>query len=415
MKRRHFLSTSALAAASLYLPRTSHALEGAADVTVPIEKITSGPKAHWFAYYDKLQFSPDDRRVLGMETDFEGRPPKPEESIRVGLVDRSTGNEWKSFGETTSWCWQQGCMLQWVPGSQTTVAYNVRREGVYQTRFQNPDTGEEKHFERATYAYHPSGKLGVGVNFARLGVLRPGYGYEGIADPYGEQGAPSEDGVYLNDFESGASKLIVTLEQIATHEPDKTMEGAHHWFNHLLFNPSGTRFIFLHRWREKSGPWRMTRMFTANTDGSEVYCVNDFQMTSHFIWKNDNEILAWSRRPEGGDRFRIFEDRTPNYRTVGEGILQADGHCTFSRDGQWILTDTYPDSTSNQHQLMLFHLDTQKLVPLGKFFQPAEVRGKPERCDLHPRWSNDGGTVCIDSMMNGQRQLYLLDVSGVVG
>ena len=37
--------------------------------------ITKGPGFHWFGYYDKLQFDPTGRFVLGMEVDFEHRRP----------------------------------------------------------------------------------------------------------------------------------------------------------------------------------------------------------------------------------------------------------------------------------------------------------------------------------------------------
>jgi len=43
----------------------------------PCRAITKGPKFHWFGYYDKWQFDPTDRYVLGMEVDFEHRSPKP--------------------------------------------------------------------------------------------------------------------------------------------------------------------------------------------------------------------------------------------------------------------------------------------------------------------------------------------------
>jgi hypothetical protein len=36
------------------------------------------------------------------------------------------------------------------------------------------------------------------------------------------------------------------------------------------------------------------------------------------------------------------------------------------------------------------------------------------RCDLHPRWGRDGRAVCIDSAHEGARQMYVLDVSGLV-
>ena len=42
--------------------------------------ITSGPKHHWFGYYDKLQFDPSGRYVLGMEVDSEHCSPTVEGS-----------------------------------------------------------------------------------------------------------------------------------------------------------------------------------------------------------------------------------------------------------------------------------------------------------------------------------------------
>ena len=56
---------------------------------LPSRAITSGPKHHWFGYYDKLQFDPSARYALGMEVDFEHRAPTPHDVIRVGMVDLS--------------------------------------------------------------------------------------------------------------------------------------------------------------------------------------------------------------------------------------------------------------------------------------------------------------------------------------
>ena len=43
-----------------------------------------------------------------------------------------------------------------------------------------------------------------------------------------------------------------------------------------------------------------------------------------------------------------------------------------------------------------------------------EYIGREWRCDTHPRASNDGRLICIDSMhgRNG-RQMYLIDISGL--
>jgi len=49
---------------------------GGGEALPPCRATTAGPKFHWFGYYDKLQFDPTSRYVLGMEVDFEGRSPR---------------------------------------------------------------------------------------------------------------------------------------------------------------------------------------------------------------------------------------------------------------------------------------------------------------------------------------------------
>jgi len=53
-------------------------------------------------------------------------------------------------------------------------------------------------------------------------------------------------------------------------------------------------------------------------------------------------------------------------------------------------------------------------VDIGRFHGPTPPDVEI-RTDLHPRWSRDGREVCIDSIHeDGSRQMYVLDVSGVV-
>ena len=94
-----------------------------------VRPITRGPKFHWFGYYDKLQFDPACRYVLGMEVDFEHRSPGQNDVISIGMVDLKDGDRWIELGKSRAWCWQQGCMLQWRPGSKNEIIFNDRRGG----------------------------------------------------------------------------------------------------------------------------------------------------------------------------------------------------------------------------------------------------------------------------------------------
>ncbi len=99
---------------------------------------------------------------------------------------------------------------------------------------------------------------------------------------------------------------------------------------------------------------------------------------------------------------------------VGKGVLEQDGHPMYSADRRWILTDTYPDDHSHERILLLFDVITGTRYDIGNFYADPGL-GKIARCDLHPRWNRDGTMVCIDSVHEDQRQMYLLDVSQITG
>ena len=70
------------------------------------------------------------------------------------------------------------------------------------------------------------------------------------------------------------------------------MKNATHYLEHLMFNPSGNGFCFLHRWEIEDGGI-YARLYTANIKGGEIYLLNDSGRVSHFCWRNNEEIMAW--------------------------------------------------------------------------------------------------------------------------
>lgn len=382
------------------------------EAEVPVISLTEGPQAHWFGYYDKFQFDASDRYVLAMEVGFEDRAPRAEDALVLGMIDLHEGNEWIPFAETTAWCWQQGCMLQWLPGSTEEVIYNVRGESDYASVIHNVFTGEKRILSKAVYAVSPNGKEAVGLNFTRVADTRPGYGYNGFEDPLAADLHPDSEGIYRLDLVTGEVKTLITLQQIASAYGNETTALGKHWFNHLLYNTDGSRFIFLHRWHKEGRKGRFTQGFTARPDGEDIFCFNDNGMVSHFIWRDEKEMLAWSTEPGTGNKFHRYFDQSDHVEVVAPDVLVQDGHCTWSPCGNWILTDTYPDKEKKQ-TLLLYRPADGKRVDLGRFFQERATE-EQLRCDLHPSWNRAGTQICIDSRCSGQRQVYLLDVSAIV-
>src|SRR5512140_1329113 len=278
----------------------------------PVEAITHGPKYHWFGYYDKLQFDPAGRYALGMETDFEHRSPRADDAIKVGMVDLKDNHRWIELGQSRAWNWQQGCMLQWVPGSKSEVLWNDRESGRFVCHILDVNTRKRRTLPNPVYALSPDGRWGVAPDFRRLNDCRPGYGYAGLPDPNRDVAVPDNAGLWRIDMKTGKQKLMFSFaDAVNVPNPHEEMSGAKHWFNHLLFNTDGSRFIFLHRWRAARHKQSFaTRMFTIGVDGRNPYILDPYGKTSHFIWRDARHVLAWAWHPSQKDKFYLYMDQT---------------------------------------------------------------------------------------------------------
>ena len=80
---------------------------------------------------------------------------------------------------------------------------------------------------------------------------------------------------------------------------------------------------------------------------------------------------------------------------------------SFSPDGKLLLTDSYPDGES-MRTLVLYDPQKDCRYDLGKYYSPAILHAT--RCDLHPRWSQDGRRISFDSFHEEYRGTYVIDI-----
>ena len=153
MKRRDFLwATAAISLGNSCLPAAI-----SSKSFPPVRTITSGPKHHWFGYYDKLQFDPTNRFVLSNQVNFEHRTPTAEDTIKVGMVDTQNQDQWIELGQSQAWGWQQGCMLQWLPGSKQKVIFNDRQKGRFVSHVVDVRSRNQKTLESPVYTLAANG------------------------------------------------------------------------------------------------------------------------------------------------------------------------------------------------------------------------------------------------------------------
>jgi hypothetical protein len=378
--------------------------------------LTHGPKHHFFGYYNIQTWNASGTKVLCLEADFQDRLPEPEDTATVGLVDFDT-YEWAPLAQTHAWNFQQGSMLHWLPTDpDRRIIYNDRQGKRFVSVVRDVQSGESRMLPRAINGLSHDGRDALCLNFGRLRANRPVCGYAGPLDPYADQPHPTDDGVFLLDIEAGQAELIVSLQDVYTYHQLPEMQDKRLWFNHTVFNTDDSRFAFLARWR--NDPTDLTQrfhdgLFIANRDGSGLKCLVKYGYVSHFDWYDPHTLLAWMDYDGQGPHFYLLDVDTGDYQIIGDGILTVDGHCSFTQDRQWFLTDTYPDENRLQ-TLKLWNLSEERQVVLGRFYSPPSAQGAI-RCDLHPRWDRKDEWLSFDSVHKGTRQVYVLDASDLTG
>ncbi|MEZ4462814.1 MAG: hypothetical protein R3E66_24420, partial [bacterium] len=375
----------------------------------PMTRVTNPPGYHWFGYYDKFQFSPDQRYLLAGEVAFENRKPMASDEVTIGMIDLQNQNQWIPIGKTHAWNWQQGSMLQWRPNS-TEVHWNDRDDDRFVTRVYDTKTQTTRTLPRPIYHVSPDGKFAIGADFSRIQDMRAGYGYAGIPDPNHDEIAPESSSIYRIDLDTGVSKDLVRLSDVAAIKGSGKFkfDNSVHYFNHLQFSPDGSKFLFLHRWIPK-GRGFGTRFFTANIDGSNLQILSEDSALSHYVWRDNTSVLIWSGQRKG---YAIYE--------LGKGyvstVLEAEnGHQSYvpGTNNRWILTDTYPDGDRAQ-LLYLYDTKNDEVVVVASKRAPKKYTGE-FRVDFHPRLSRDGKKVVIDGAFEDLgRQQYMIDISSII-
>lgn len=374
----------------------------------PIQ-ITGGDKEHFLAsYYGINSWSGSQRYVTVLQTDIKHKLPDENDPATLGLVDLTT-NEFIPLTRTRAWNFQEGCMAHWLGTSpDSLIIYNDYRDGKFLSVVMNVHTGEEvKTFPHPVSAVTDDGTKAVSINFARLRITRQDYGYGGEGqDPRRDVKLPADDGLFLMDLATGETRLIVSIEQVKEMIPPVPEEGIE-YFCHTRFSKGGTKIF----WLARAIPQRNTVSFTVNSDGSDIRrCFPDGWDGSHFDWLNDDELMVTANYRAKQYAHVLFTVGEKNYKRLGNGLLDFDGHGTFSPDGRWMTTDTYPSNGMREQKIYLMDMETGAVYPMGRFHQPEEYRND-WRCDLHCRWSPGGDMIGFNSTHNGNRQVYIFKLS----
>jgi WD40-like Beta Propeller Repeat len=368
-----------------------------------LEKPINSEREYFFGYYDRSPWSTDMQYYVLHSI-------KNNEEIEISLIDL-TNNTNKVIDTSLSWNFQQGSMIQWFK-DKNQIIYNTIKEQRLVATIYNVDEEVGTDIPYPIQTLCPDGTKYLSINYKRLDILRPEYGYRPKVTNYSGVEPLEQDGIFEIEIQSKKAELIISFSRLIHNSRRPEMEDSDHKINHVVYSPNGSKFIFMHRWIGPNG--KFSRLYVSDSSGNQLKILLDDRMVSHYHWRDENHIIVWGRKDDIGDRYYLINVNTGELKILGKNKLEAsgDGHPSFSPDGRWMITDTYPDKSRQRH-LILYDSKNDKLFKLGRFFAPWSF-DEEVRCDLHPRWSPDGKKISIDSAHEGYRKNYMIDLSTLI-
>lgn len=298
-------------------------------------------------------------------------------------------------------------MAHWLDDSR--IIFNDFRDGKAVSVILDTKTRkEEKTISHPVSGVSPNGKEAVSLNFSRLRITRQDYGYAGDGqETQPDIIFPDNDGLFLVNLETGEAELLVSIEQVQEMVPAFTKPSIE-YFAHTRFSRDGSRIF----WLARGFPEWNTTAFTVNRDGTDLRrCFPDGWGGSHFDWLSNDELMITGKYKAEQNAHILFTIGKQDYKKLGNGQLDFDGHGTFSPDGKWMVTDGYPDRKTGEQKIHLMEMATGNTKLIGSYPEPEAYREKGFwRCDLHSRWSPAGDMIGFNSTMSGSRQAYIYKI-----
>jgi hypothetical protein len=415
-----------------------------------LETIFQSPQAenYFCGYYQHSPLNSTGRYLICIKIYFYGREISSEDTAEIGYFDLES-LQWFKVANTRALNWQQGCMLQWIgPDFDDTFIFNDFNGEKYISRIYSINNKSIVNLDFPIYALHPSGSYALTFNFERYNFCRA-YSYYQLSNDYWNGNVHSEDGIYKVDLKNHKRTKVISIDDVLLINTEDIERAAFHWLEQADWNSDGSSFRFIHRF--SIGNEYKTRVFISNETGEILKCLNgtnEWNYT-HGAWRGNQEWVVFaSKTTKLGTKYndiinnksfflsliidifrgikKYLPKRFVQYHAINSGyklikngleldffnksMLYEDGHPSWTKDGRYMLSDTYSDKNMMRH---LYLFDSQKgmVIKLESFFSP--INNTNYRCDLHPRFSFDDSMIVIDSAHNGFRQVLIFKVNWI--
>lgn len=447
------------------------------EIICVLERLTNGPKHHLFGFHDLLISNKKDDKYLCLEVDTINRPPLPGERFGVGYVTNghfvkvgeTTALNYPQ-GARQQWVSDTNCFIVnnrvgnvWGTNLYDTSTQQLLDQFEASTHMLSNDgryaygLDYARLFRLGGYGYSgiediyaneiaPS-KSGITVLDLQTKISKLLVSVREVAE-FGNKGRipgashhylthlclnPSSTRIaFLHRYFMGDGGLMTRLMTIGTDGSNLRCL-AQGFLSHFHWKNNETLYIF-GRANSAVDALRNNPIMSSPIVAPMLKIAKrTIKKVLHKEGKSISPPMSF---------LMINDNKNPNITPFAKGIITSDGHpMTCPANNHWCVNDTYPDD-NGYRDLMLYNFEQELRIDLGRFrmldaksdmtLATDFLKGVDDKilrsispeslaftrsglhCDLHPRWNSLGTKVVFDSIHEGTRQIYTIDVKKII-
>ncbi len=394
-------------------------------------------------YYDICPFSPSQRYLALTKFPYQDRITKLGDLAEVVIIDLQEQTI-RTVYKTKVWGYQLGANLHW--GETDRYLYtNDLFDGQFAVCVQlDLETGETRAFDGPAYDFDASRKTAIGahmefMNNSQYAYSTPSPDPDNMVFEQLPKGASATDGLWQTSINHNSSSLLLSLSDTAQHISGSELdEGAAYYFFHTKYSPEADKIMLVVRYPVLKGVvdgvpkyQRNPTLLACDRNGKnvrELISREQWSMGGHHPnWHSNNKQLVMNLTPKwmGVDeiRFCTIDYDSGEVKLLAEDI-KGSGHPSIDGSGKYLLSDCYPFESmavgNGEIPIRLIDLRSQTEESICTIFTDMETKYDvarywgPSKLDAHPVWSRDYKQVCFNGAPNGNRQVFIADLSTII-
>jgi len=451
MKRRDFLKTSAgfVAISSIpgvFLINKKHSLPKKYKFRTyqkrssvgKVKIVTPDDGYYIHTFFDVCPFSPGGKYLAVNKFPYQDRIVKYGDMCDICIIDLENETIEKIYS-TKGWGYQLGANLNWGQTDRYLYTNDIINNQAVCVRI-DIETKEIKAFAGPMYHIAPNESAVIGFPLDMINVTQMGYGVPKFKEYDKIIGAPENQGIWQTRLDSNKKKLLVSLKDIIKKADDPNyLKGGNCYFFHSKYNRQGTRIfqvtrclfpekLYSSEFAEQSDHskkgWN-PMLFTFNPDGSGIQQAVTREQWSyggnHPNWHPDGKNIIMNLVPvwlgETKMRFCIFDYEGNDFKLLSTKHI-GSGHPSVDPNTSFLISDYYVKEHKelglDEAPIRLIDLNTDEEIYICTVFTDLEVSNSTFRVDPHPVWDRSYKKVCFNGAPNGQRQVFIADLTDYI-